>query len=234
MPCLVGFGKRKCIDLPWNLHEWLTDHGFAIKGNRFCADFLKHYGLGFDPMPYNEVSSVLFYRPQRSCGQGNIFCTCLSFCSQEGGGIPEGTEAGPPRTRHTPPGADPPGKQTPAYGLRAASMHPTGMHSCHLCFFLQTRMHSSRMRTGHSLTVCWSLLPRGVSALVGGVCSSGGCLLQGGVCSWGVSVPGGWCLLRGCVCGIPACTEADNPPPLWTEWQTSLDYWVVRLFKQVS
>ena len=25
----------------------------------------------------------------------------------------------------------------------------------------KTRMHSSRMRTGHSLTVCWRLLPRG-------------------------------------------------------------------------
>ena len=68
---------------------------------------------------------------------------------------------------------------------------------------LRTRMHSSRMRTGRSLTVCWSVLPgvsdlggvcfRGVSAL-GGVCS-GGCLL------WGVSDPGcvcsGGCLLQG-------------------------------------
>ena len=38
-----------------------------------------------------------------------------------------------PGTRQTPPWdqADtPPGKQTPAYGLRAASTHPTGMHSC--------------------------------------------------------------------------------------------------------
>ena len=58
----------------------------------------------------------------------------------------------PSRTRETPPGqgrphrdqADtppdqgdttppPPGKQTPAYGLRAAGMHPTGMHSCCRC-----------------------------------------------------------------------------------------------------
>ena len=30
----------------------------------------------------------------------------------------------PPRSRH------PPRKQTPAYGLRAAGTHPTGMHSC--------------------------------------------------------------------------------------------------------
>ena len=58
----------------------------------------------------------------------------------------------PPQTRQTPPGrhtppdqADPlglgrppgpgrppspPGKQSPAYGLRAAGTHPTGMHSC--------------------------------------------------------------------------------------------------------
>ena len=95
-------------------------------------------------------------------------------------------------------------------------------------------MHSSGMRTGRSLTVCWILLSggggcllQGVSApggsapgvSVGGVCF-GGCLLwgclfrghvcsQGGVCYWrgvcgGVSAPGG--------CGIPACTEADTPP----------------------
>ena len=67
---------------------------------------------------------------------------------------------------------------------------------------LKTRKHSSRMRTGRSLTVCRSLLPGGVSApggcvcsggclLLGGVCSGGVCLLQGGVCSWGGLVPGG-------------------------------------------
>ena len=44
----------------------------------------------------------------------------------------------------------------------------------------KTRMHSSRMRTGRSLTVCRSLLPRG------GVCFPG----VGGVCLWGVSAPG--------------------------------------------
>ena len=74
----------------------------------------------------------------------------------------------------------------------------------------RTRMHSSRMRTSRSLTICRSLLPgggvsaRGVSA-PGGVCSGGsalGGLLQGGllrgvsvlggVYSGGVSAPGGW------------------------------------------
>ena len=51
---------------------------------------------------------------------------------------------------------------------------------------LTTRMHSSRMRSGRSLTVCRSLLP-------GGVLSPGGmCLVPGGVCSGrGVCAPGG-------------------------------------------
>ena len=65
-----------------------------------------------------------------------------------------------------------------------------------------TRMHSSRMRTGRSLTVCQSLLLWGVGGLFwGGICSwgvsalgrgfvcSGGCLLWGGVCPWGVWYP---------------------------------------------
>ena len=69
-----------------------------------------------------------------------------------------------------------------------------------------TRMHSSRMRTGRSLTVCRSLLrgggsvPRGCLLPGGSVCfggsAPGGCLLwgvsaQGGVWSQGVSAPGG-------------------------------------------
>ena len=68
-------------------------------------------------------------------------------------------------------------------------------------------MHSSRMRTGRSLTVCCSLLPGGggfCSRGEGGVCSGGwsllpgGCLLQMGLL-WGVSAPRG-CLLLGGVC----------------------------------
>ena len=109
-----------------------------------------------------------FYRPQRSCGQGNVFTgVCLSTGGRGSAsvhaGMPYPSPPGP--GRHTPPGpgrpprdladppqdqadpprdqADPPppgtwqttpppGKQTPAYGLRAAGTHPTGMHSC-LC-----------------------------------------------------------------------------------------------------
>ena len=46
-----------------------------------------------------------------------------------------------PRTRQTPPDqADtpPPEKQTPAYGLRAAGTHPTGMHSCQYYVLCET------------------------------------------------------------------------------------------------
>ena len=44
-------------------------------------------------------------------------------------------------------------------------------------FIHLTRMHSSRMRTGRSLTVCWGVLPTGGS-------------LPGGSPCWGVSLPG--------------------------------------------
>ena len=95
---------------------------------------------------------------------------------------------------------------------------------------LFTRMHSSRMRTGRSLTVCCSLLPGGGVVVVvsapggclarGDVPGPGGqCLLQGG-CAWsqggggvcsggvclvpgGVSAPGGVCLVPGGVVSAP-------------------------------
>ena len=148
-----------------------------------------------------SIQLVCFYRPQRSCGQGNIFTPVCH--SVHGGGSPLGRM--PPQTRQTPLGADttppdqadpppgadtthpdqadppsgpgrpplgtdttppeqtpspqeqtpppprtrqipppeqtpppprprqtpsPPGKQTSAYGQRAAGTHPTGMHSC--------------------------------------------------------------------------------------------------------
>ena len=56
-------------------------------------------------------------------------------------------------------------------------------------------MHSSRMRTGRSLTVCWSLLP-------GGGSRCGGCLPGPGGSGWGGSPwsQGGVLPARGCVC----------------------------------
>ena len=65
--------------------------------------------------------NLYYYRPQRSCGQGNIFTpVCHSFCSQGGGSA--SVHAGmppPPRPpgaaplEQTPPGSRPPPEQTP-------------------------------------------------------------------------------------------------------------------------
>ena len=105
-----------------------------------------------------------YYRPQRSCGQGNVFTgVCLSTGDGEGvclsacwdaipppppdGDPPDGApprmerppDGEPPPRMENPPGwrtPPPPGKQTPAYGLRAAGTHPTGMHSCIVLIFL--------------------------------------------------------------------------------------------------
>ena len=53
---------------------------------------------------------------------------------------------------------------------------------------IETRMHSSRMRTGRSLTVCCSLLPRGEVSMVGGGAGSpwswGGFSLVRGESAW--------------------------------------------------
>ena len=63
-----------------------------------------------------------FYRPQRSCGQGNIFTPiCHSFCRSASvhAGIPPSPRSRPPRSRppqdQAPPGPDPP-EQTPPLG----------------------------------------------------------------------------------------------------------------------
>ena len=76
-----------------------------------------------------------YYRPQRSCGQGNIFTPVCH--SVHRGGLPGRT---PPARENLPlpgrthPRTRPPRKQTAAYDQQAASTHPTGMHSCcHHC-----------------------------------------------------------------------------------------------------
>ena len=89
---------------------------------------------------------------------------------------------------------------------------------------IETRLHSSRMRTARALTVSrrggvlsprgvylvrgvylflgGALSPRGVYLVLGGVWSGGGCLVWGGVWSGGVWSQGG-CLVPGGVSGIP-------------------------------
>ena len=114
--------------------------------------------------------------------------------------------------------------------------------------FTPTRMHSSRMRTGRSLTVCCSVLPGGVllgprggSPWSGGYAWSGGVLpvqggmpgpggfslVQGGWSAWswgGLPGPRGVLLGPGVVClvlGGSAWSRGvlQRPPPL-TESQT--------------
>ena len=97
-----------------------------------------------------------------------------------------------------------------------------------------TRMHSSRMRTGRSLTVSRSLLPGGGSS-PGGVWSggwgvwSGRCLLWGVSGPWTGSAPGGSApgrvvsALGGLVRGVVVVVSQHalrQTPPLLTESQT--------------
>ena len=80
---------------------------------------------------------------------------------------------------------------------------------------LTTRMHSSRMRTGRSLTVCCSLLPGGSPWSGGGVSPwSRGVSLPGGLPGpGGFSLPGGVCLVRGAgVCLVPEGGFSGDPP----------------------
>ena len=94
---------------------------------------------------------------------------------------------------------------------------------------LRTRMHSSRMRTGRSLTVCRSQLPGGGCLLLGGLLGAGvcseGCLLPG-VSALGGLLPGG-CVLQGGVSAPGGSARGGvsqdalrQRPPLWTESQT--------------
>ena len=120
------------------LYEWLISRNLTEKLLEVRV-ICPHYFL---------FSISINYRPQRSCGQGNIFTpvchsvhrgVCLSACWDTSPPLPP-----TPYSKHPPPGSDtplpgpdttPPAplKQTPAYGLRAAGTHPTGMHSC--CIF---------------------------------------------------------------------------------------------------
>ena len=84
---------------------------------------------------------------------------------------------------------------------------------------MQTRMHSSRIRTSHSLTVCRGgggcLLPGGClllggCLLPGDVSASGGCLLPRGCLFLGGLLLGG-CLPQGMY--IPACNGQTPTPP---------------------
>ena len=81
------------------------------------------------------------YRPQRSCGQGNIF-TPVCHSVHRGDGISQGTEADPPGpgthppwSRHTPPRPDtPPGPGTPPEQTPPGADTPPGTRFRHTVY----------------------------------------------------------------------------------------------------
>ena len=121
------------------------------------------------------------------------------------------------------------------FGLKSALNHKNFLNVHTFCWqtekqfspnctrVLYTRLHSSRMRTAHTLTVSPSMLcAGGVSAPggcllqgVGGVYSggvySGGVYSQGGVCSGGCLLLGGVCS-RGCLLQEGVCSRGVSAP----------------------
>ena len=74
---------------------------------------------------------------------------------------PPPDQADPLLDQADPPRSDiPPGKQTPAYGLRAAGTHPTGMHSCFIfmrSMFWEKICHKKQTRKRQNSWWCWWL-----------------------------------------------------------------------------
>ena len=92
----------------------------------------------------NEVVAKVMFLQVCVCpqvGEGVCLSACWDAIPPQDGEPPPGWRTPPrwrtpsdgdtpPGWRHPPDGEPPPEKQTPAYGLRAAGTHPTGMHSC--------------------------------------------------------------------------------------------------------
>ena len=125
--------------------------------NRHCSEKLKGRKI---------TGWFYFYRPQRSCGQGNVFTgvclstmgegVCLSACWDAipplDGGTPPGTRQTshprpwienlpPPRTRQTPLDGEPPpgpGRPPPGKQTPAYGLQAAGTHptGMHSCYFI--------------------------------------------------------------------------------------------------
>ena len=109
----------------------------------------------------------------------------------------------------------------PIFGTGAPSSRKSFFrHYSAIDFSIQTRMHSSRMRTVRSSSHVYPSMHWGCASqqsLGRGVVCPGGCLPRGVSAYWGYLPIGGVCPEGVC---IPACTGADTP--LWTEWQTGV------------
>ena len=94
-------------------------------------DNFQHVFHVLNPQDIDSIH-IVFFTGRNEVVAKVIFLHLSVILFTGGGGLPQcmlGCQ--PPQSRHlsqeqTPP----PGKQTPAYGLRAAGTHPTGMHSC--------------------------------------------------------------------------------------------------------
>ena len=95
-------------------------HYAAAYGWYFCLKLL--LDVGANPNVSNDWKvCVTCYRPQRSCGQGNIF-TPVCHSVHGGGGLPQCMLG-----YHTPLGADtPPPEQTPSQDHTPRTRHPPG------------------------------------------------------------------------------------------------------------
>ena len=120
---------------------------FDVTEMRFCSCSM--YGLS-DILMCNKrlqknkyYSSIIYYRPKRSFGQGYVFTGVCDSVHRGGGACSKfsgGGWSGTPPSWHAPPPGSPPlagttpprqaGTPPPGYGQCSAGTHPTGMHSC--------------------------------------------------------------------------------------------------------
>ena len=97
-------------------------------------------------VPQSELCNLHFYRPQRSCDQGNAFTGICDSVNR--GGLPQCMLGSPPPRKAAPPSPRkeiPPGRRhphrkeappSPAYGQWAAGTHPTGCKIILLLIFI--------------------------------------------------------------------------------------------------
>ena len=129
-----------------------------FNGNRKILKntFNKMQSLDIGPQwRHHTLCRVSHYRPQRSWVKVIFSQACVKNSVHRGGlrrTPPDQADHHPPRTKENPPTRQttPPGtKDTAAYSQWAASMHPTGMHSCFLVLFMPQFFYKVAHCVGH-------------------------------------------------------------------------------------
>ena len=99
---------------------------------RHCAESFVHAVKNYGISPHRILGRTVFYRPQRSCGQGNIFTPVCHSVHRGGGsasvhaGIPPPPRDQTPPRADTSPRADPPGPDPPGADPPGADTPPSG------------------------------------------------------------------------------------------------------------